>query len=90
MNSTLLSWGRYPRHPQTGHGVQWPDEIPGTLASVAALNLGRVLPYGKGRSYGDSCLAESGQVLAMSGMDRIIAADWTTGLITARKSRTTR
>ena len=88
MNSTLLSWGRYPRYPQTGHGVQWPDEIPDALACVAALNLGRALPYGKGRSYGDSCLAESGQVLAMAGMDRIIAADWTTGLITAQAGLT--
>ena len=88
MSPPLLSWGRYPRHPQTAHPVQWPSETRGALAAVAALQRGRALPYGKGRSYGDSCLAESDQVLAMAGMDRIIAADWSTGLITAQAGLT--
>jgi FAD/FMN-containing dehydrogenase len=39
------------------------------------------LPYGNGRSYGDSCLAASDQVLHMRSLDRFIRADWSTGKI---------
>lgn len=88
MSSSLLSWGRYPKHPQTGHAVHWPDEVEGVLSSVGALQAGRALAYGKGRSYGDSCMAESDQVVAMAGMDRVISADWRTGIITAQAGLT--
>jgi FAD/FMN-containing dehydrogenase len=39
------------------------------------------LPYGNGRSYGDSCMAASDQVLHMRSLDRFIKADWRTGMI---------
>jgi FAD/FMN-containing dehydrogenase len=39
------------------------------------------LPYGNGRSYGDSCLAASDQVLHMRSLDRFIRADWSAGKI---------
>ncbi|WP_348729457.1 FAD-binding oxidoreductase [Rheinheimera texasensis] len=41
------------------------------------------LPFGLGRSYGDSCLAQSGQVIQLSGMDRFISADWSQGILQA-------
>lgn len=44
---------------------------------------GTFLPYGNGRSYGDSCLAASGHVLHMRPLNRFISADWETGLICA-------
>jgi FAD/FMN-containing dehydrogenase len=88
MAGALTSWGRYPRHPQTGHPVHWPQEVSGALAAVARLGRGGTLAYGKGRSYGDSCLAESDQVLATAAMDRVLHADWQTGLITAQAGLT--
>lgn len=44
---------------------------------------GSLLPYGNGRSYGDSCLAASGHVLRTRTLDRLISANWETGLICA-------
>ncbi len=88
MSASLLSWGRYPQHPQTGHPVQWPDQVEGALRAVTGLQTGRSLAYGKGRSYGDSCLSESDHVVVTAGMDRVIAADWKTGLITAQAGLT--
>lgn len=78
----LNSWGRYPRHPQAGHAVGWRSEIPGELARLAAA-YGTLLPFGNGRSYGDSCLAVTDQVLHLRTLDRIIAADWQSGVVRA-------
>jgi FAD/FMN-containing dehydrogenase len=44
---------------------------------------GTFLPFGNGRSYGDSCLAASGHVLHMRPLNRFISANWETGLIRA-------
>ncbi|WP_341646907.1 FAD-binding oxidoreductase [Thauera sp. SDU_THAU2] len=82
MNGKLLSWGCYPDCPQLGHHPAWPDELAGLLEQAAA-QAGSCLPYGNGRSYGDSCLAESGHVLAMTGLNRIVAADWERGVLRA-------
>jgi FAD/FMN-containing dehydrogenase len=77
----MLSWGRYPRHPQTLHPVHWPEDVSRTVANIATLNAGGALAIGCGRSYGDSCLAESDHVVSMHGLDRLLAADWETGLV---------
>ena len=86
--SRHLSWGRYPRLPQTGRAVSWPDEVGPALAAAqlpdASGAPGGTLAFGCGRSYGDSCLAESGHVIAMGGLDRLIAADWSTGVVRAQ------
>ncbi|HEX5802660.1 MAG TPA: FAD-binding oxidoreductase [Azospira sp.] len=42
---------------------------------------GTLLPYGNGRSYGDSCLNPGGTLLAMRGLDRFIAFDAATGVL---------
>ena len=39
------------------------------------------MPYGNGRSYGDSCLAASDHLLQTRGLNRFIAADWQRGII---------
>lgn len=49
---------------------------------------GNLLPFGNGRSYGDSCLAVSDQVLHMRPLDRLISANWDTGLICAEAGLT--
>ncbi|SEK02304.1 FAD-binding oxidoreductase [Paraburkholderia diazotrophica] len=78
----VLSWGRYPRLPQTAHPVAWRDAAGAVWADIAAEHRS-MLPFGNGRSYGDSCLAASGHVVQTLPLDRLIAADWTTGILRA-------
>ena len=84
----LLSWGRYPHHPQTPHPAHWPEDVSQVLGVIAALGHGATLAFGCGRSYGDSCLAESGHVVAMQNMDRVLDADWETGVVLAQAGLT--
>ena len=87
--TTYPSWGRYPVSSQTGKSATWPDQIPRVIKHLAeATAEQRTLGYGMGRSYGDSCLSDSGQVLLTSGMNRLIHADWITGQITAQAGMT--
>ncbi len=78
---TLRSWGNYPQHWQTGHGVHWRDAVAPLLANLAR-QYQYSLAFGAGRSYGDSCLAASDHVIDMRGLDRYLQADWQNGLIT--------
>jgi FAD/FMN-containing dehydrogenase len=84
----LLSWGRYPHHPQTPHSTSWPEDVSQVLTAITTLGQGSALAFGCGRSYGDSCLAESSHVLAMQNMDRVLAADWETGIVLAQAGLT--
>lgn len=69
------SWGRYPKAEQDLHALRWRnDPIPFERFSS-------VLPYGQGRSYGDSCLNDGGTLLLTSGLDRLIAFDAVNGLL---------
>ncbi len=87
MSAGRYSWGRYPHHPQTLHHCAWRETVRPTLAAVAAKH-GSLLPYGNGRSYGDSCLAASDQLLSLRPLNRFIAADWQSGLIRAEAGMT--
>ena len=80
--SKLLSWGHYPYAPQTGREPGWRESVPAALREAGQC-FGTTLPFGNGRSYGDSCLAASDQVLALRSLDRFIAADWKTGVVCA-------
>lgn len=53
-----------------------------------ASEYGTLLPYGNGRSYGDSCLAASDNVIHMRPLDRMISADWETGRVRAEAGMT--
>lgn len=75
-----LSWGR---RPQARHAVARPafgDEAAALVASGDT----PFLPRGLGRSYGDSGLNDGGRLIDMTGLDRFIAADWTTGKVRAQ------
>ena len=73
-NAAALSWGRYPRTRQTI--FRYYDR------HVALPEAGRsLLPYGNGRSYGDSCLNDGGILLHTRGLDRFIAFDAATGVL---------
>lgn len=78
----LLSWGRYPRVPQQAHAAAWRDGLAAAWREAAA-EQGTTLAFGNGRSYGDSCLAASGRVVHTLPLDRLIAADWQTGVVRA-------
>ncbi|MFJ4142967.1 FAD-dependent oxidoreductase [Pseudomonas sp. NPDC089734] len=80
MKTSLGSWGNYPPFPQQGHDCMWRDGLPEHMERVI-LDHGNSLPFGNGRSYGDSCLASSDHVLHMRFLDRFIHADWQTGVI---------
>jgi FAD/FMN-containing dehydrogenase len=81
-SASLGSWGRYPPFPQGFTTCHTRSELPDTFRRTAA-HYGTTLPYGAGRSYGDSCLAASDHVLRMRTLDRFIGADWQTGVLTA-------
>ncbi len=85
--NTLLSWGRYPRAPQKAHAVAWRDATQ-SVWHEAARDAGTTLAFGNGRSYGDSCLAASGQVIHTRSLDRLIAADWDGGVLRAESGVT--
>jgi FAD/FMN-containing dehydrogenase len=80
--AALLSWGRYPNFPQEPHPIPWRDMAARNWHRVHAEH-GTTLAFGNGRSYGDSCLAASGHVVQTLPLDRIIEADWATGVLRA-------
>lgn len=82
MNNQLTSWGHYPSAPQTGHSCTWRNDLEHHLQRLTDAH-GTTLPFGNGRSYGDSCLASSDHVLQLRPLNRFIEADWQTGEICA-------
>jgi FAD/FMN-containing dehydrogenase len=54
----------------------WRDELP-DLSRLP----GPILPFGYGRSYGDSCLNEGGVLLDTTGLRQLMAFDEATGLL---------
>lgn len=78
------SWGRYPRYEATVRPLHWQDEFPRAISGVHD----GVLPVGMGRSYGDVCLLNEGTLLHTTGMNRLLAFDEQTGLLTAESGIT--
>jgi FAD/FMN-containing dehydrogenase len=64
--------------------IRWRQDVP---ALIAGLDHG-ALPVGMGRSYGDTCLLNGGTLLVMTGMNRLIDFDASTGLLTAEAGMT--
>lgn len=80
--SKLSSWGKYPKLAQIPHAAEWRSALPRVLDQLISEH-GTFLPYGNGRSYGDSCLSTSNNVLHMRSLKRFISVDWSTGRIVA-------
>jgi len=75
----IFSWGRYPKI--THHFVHkpaWNDQVPEILKAAAS---GSLLPYGLGRSYGDSCLNAGRELIDCCRLDRILGFDEATGML---------
>ncbi|GER87017.1 hypothetical protein KDW_11790 [Dictyobacter vulcani] len=76
-NKQPQSWGRYPSVTNNQVvPVYWRDELP-DLASIDQ----SILPYGYGRSYGDSCLNENGVSVDTSHLKNFISFDTEQGII---------
>ncbi len=69
------SWGLYPRLPQTAVQPRFADALAPLLTGVGAL------PFGNGRSYGDSCLASGGPLIDMQALNRVRSFDRASGRI---------
>jgi FAD/FMN-containing dehydrogenase len=75
----VLSWGRYPKfaHHRV-HRPAWNDQVPEILRAAAP---GFLLPYGLGRSYGDSCLNAGRELIDCRRLNRILGFDESTGMV---------
>lgn len=81
--STVTSWGRTARAWSHVLDPSFLDE------TRSAFGKGRdVLAYGMGRSYGDVCLNAGGASIRMPRLDRVLAADWSTGVVRAEAGLT--
>lgn len=73
------SWGRYPKYDANVIPLNWREDFPRVAQGLA----NGVLPVGMGRSYGDVCLLEGGNLLVTTGMNRLIDFNPATGVLTA-------
>jgi FAD/FMN-containing dehydrogenase len=75
----ILSWGRYPKTAhQFVHRPAWNDQVPEILSAATP---GSLLPYGLGRSYGDSCLNAGRELIDCRRLNRILGFDESTGML---------
>ena len=74
-----VSWGRYPavvhRHV---YKPAWNDQIPSIIEESPTASL---LPYGLGRSYGDSCLNADRSLIDCRRLNRFLGFDESTGIL---------
>ena len=84
LDDSFQSWGRYPKYQAHVVPMHWQQEFP---ANITGLHNG-VLPVGMGRSYGDSCLLENGNLVVTTAMDRLISFDSVSGILTAEAGMT--
>ena len=74
-----LSWGRYPLATHSHvYKPAWDDQVPSILKAASA---GSLLPYGLGRSYGDSCLNGERALVDCRRLNRILGFDESTGML---------
>ena len=77
MHPRYHSWGRYPQFDQSALRLRW-RSLPLPIQADAQVTY---LPFGNGRSYGDSCLNAGGLLLDARGLDRFIAFDPIEGIL---------
>lgn len=87
MGPVTLSWGRAHRFVQARVEPDHRDEIDLDAIRRRAPNR-KVLAHGMGRSYGDTPLNNDGCLIATRRLDRVIAADWEAGVVTAESGLT--
>src|SRR5580692_4241952 len=75
-SQVMTSWGNVIRAP---HVVLQPTDRHAPFPDARAHH--SILPYGNGRSYGDSCLNSDGALLLTRLLDKFIAFDPETGVL---------
>jgi FAD/FMN-containing dehydrogenase len=80
MIAPIQSFGRVDRHVSR-KTVSGADGLNAFQSGAALKNA--FLPYGNGRSYGDSCLTQAGAHIDMRSLNRIISFDLKNGVLTA-------
>src|SRR5665213_3444712 len=80
---SLCGWGRTARSRCRVFQPCEPQDVVDVLASEAHAERG-VIARGAGRSYGDAAQNDGGDVLDMTGLDRIVSIDGERGLVTAQ------
>ena len=65
------SWGRYPKYDARLIPLQWQGDFPAVTQELHDSSLA----VGMGRSYGDVCLLNGGNLLVTTGMNRLLAFD---------------
>ncbi len=84
LHTEVESWGRVLRAANTVAVPPFLDD-----ARAVLMDRGRsTLPLGAARSYGDVCLNRDGELVRTTALDRLIAADWSTGIIRAEAGLT--
>ncbi|MBB3048508.1 FAD/FMN-containing dehydrogenase [Litorivivens lipolytica] len=78
------NWGGFPASAQSAITPSWRHELGDVFQQLP----NGALPYGQGRSYGDSCLADAGTVVSTENLKRFIEADWSTGCIVVEAGMT--
>ncbi len=78
-DSMVESWGRVFKAP---HAVTTPAFLSDSGAALSGGNRS-TLALGCARSYGDVCLNSGNGLVRMTGLDRLIAADWESGIVRA-------
>jgi len=78
------SWGRYPTYDGKILPLNWQGDFPRITEGIH----NGALPVGMGRSYGDVCLLNGGNLLVTTGMNRLLDFDPETGLLTAEAGMT--
>ncbi|NRB41355.1 MAG: FAD-binding oxidoreductase [Pseudomonadales bacterium] len=79
MANTYSSWGRYPNRIQNGCSLKRRED---DLSSLSALSKNTpFLPYGLGRSYGDSCQNHAGYVVSSAQLNSFISFDSEVGIL---------
>lgn len=76
--TTRESWGRFPKTHSEIFDFIWQHQLPSFESNKC------YLPYGLGRSYGDSCLNDGGVLVDCSAMNKIISFDSQKGVIKAQ------
>ena len=83
MHERVTSWGRLSANKHDIIEPAFLDQAQGVLAER-----GPIICFGAGRSYGDVCLNTGGRLLETARLDRMISADWTTGIVRAEAGLT--
>lgn len=79
------SWGlQPPSRPAAVRPIAWSDQA-AALVNAAG---GSRLAYGRGRSYGDVCLNNGATLIPTAALDRLLAYDPATGVLTAEAGMT--